>query len=80
MTRIRIELNSSAVDRLLRNDMLPLLEEKATAMADAAGPGHEVHAASGRRRARASVVTATFEAKHAEATSRNLTRSIDAGR
>lgn len=77
---VRIEVNSRAVDDLLRNAMLPIVEEKAERIAAAAGEGHEVHATAGRKRARAVVVTASFEAKHAEATGRNLTRAIDAGR
>jgi hypothetical protein len=55
------------------------LASRAQAIADVAGPGHEVRAMTGRR-ARASVVTVTYEAMLAEARNRNLTRAIDAGR
>jgi hypothetical protein len=56
------------------------LTRRAGRIAAAAGAGHEVETTLGRNRVYASVVTATFEARKAESGSRNLTRSIDAGR
>lgn len=49
-------------------------------IASAAGPGMEVTPAERSPRARAAVVTATFQAMHAEATRRALTRAVGAGR
>lgn len=45
-----------------------------------AGPGHRVDEQVGRIRARASVVTDSPLAMFNEATDRNLTRALDAGR
>lgn len=53
---------------------------RADRIAAAAGPGMEASAQQGATRARASVITATHEARRAEATARTLTSSIDAGR
>jgi hypothetical protein len=55
------------------------LDRRAARIAAAAGPGFEATSQPSRR-ARASVITATAEARAAEATSRALTRAIDAGR
>ena len=49
-------------------------------IASAAGPGMETRSDSSGTRVRAAVVTATFQAMHAEATRRALTRAIGAGR
>lgn len=63
--------------------MLADLEQRAARIADAAGPGHgvrsEIHT-GGKGRARAAVVTESFEAALAEARDRNLSRAIDTGR
>lgn len=56
------------------------LAERAKRIAAAAGPGMEASSQQGKTRARASVITATHEARRAEAESRALTRAIDAGR
>lgn len=78
---VRIVLNRSAVGALLRSPEVKAdLERRAGAIAAAAGPGNEVESEVGRARARAAVVTETFEAKHKEATDRSLTRALDAGR
>lgn len=53
---------------------------RAQRIADAAGPGMEANSGQGQTRARGSVVTATYEARRAEATGRALTRAVDAGR
>lgn len=65
-------LKSAEAERLLRS--------RADAVAAAAGPGHITDSSVGRNRARAAVLTASFEAKLAEARDHNLLRSIDAGR
>ena len=80
-TSVRIVLNRKGMRQLLRSpEVLADLKRRAEAIAAAAGSGMEVSAMVGRNRARASVITATSEARNAEATSRALTRAIDAGR
>ncbi len=81
MAKVRIELNKKAVREILRSPEVQAdLKRRADAIAAAAGPGHETDLSVGRNRARASVVTATHEARRAEAVDRALTRAIDAGR
>ena len=78
---VTVRLNSAGVKALLRSpEVLADLEERARRIARAAGPGFESEGQIGQSRARAAVWTDTFEAMHAEATSRVLTRAIDAGR
>lgn len=81
MAKVRVVLNSQAVRALLRSpEMQQDLERRARRIASAAGEGHRVEAGAGRNRARAVVITETREAMRAEATDRNLTRAVDAGR
>lgn len=78
---VRVVLNRKGVRELLRSQqVLADLEARAQRIANAAGEGMEAEAEIGRNRARASVHTATPEAVRAEAESRALTRSLDAGR
>lgn len=78
---VRIELNSAAIGDLLRSsEVQGMLEDSARRIASAAGPGHRVDSTVGRTRARAAVITDTFDAMFSEATDRTLTRAIDAGR
>lgn len=83
-TSIKIELNSAGVQQLLKSGEIQAdLARRAAAIATAAGAsggefGHEANV--GANRARASVWTEDFEAMRAEATSRALTRAVDAGR
>lgn len=56
------------------------LDRRARRVAEAAGPGMEASSMIGRNRARASVITATREARKAEAERLALTRALDAGR
>ncbi len=56
------------------------LRRRGEAIAAAAGEGHEVQSYTGRRRARVTVRTATNAAREREATARNLTAALDAGR
>lgn len=79
-SQLKVVVNSKSVEELLKVTVVPLLEEKGRSIANAAGPGHRVETTIGPRRARVAVITDTFEAMHAEATSRSLTRAIDAGR
>lgn len=81
MKRVRIVMNHKGARDLLRSkEVLADLERRAEAIAAAAGDGMEPSAMVGKNRARASVITATHSARRAEATSRALTRAIDAGR
>jgi hypothetical protein len=78
---VRIVLNRRGVRELLRSpEILRDLEQRARRIAAAAGPGHEVDSQVGPNRARASVRTDTIDAMLGEATDRDLTRAIDAGR
>jgi hypothetical protein len=82
-TQVRIELNRAGVRELLRNDpgIRSDLTRRAERIAAAAGDGFVAHSAqAGAHRARAAVVTETWEAAAAEATHHTLTRAIDAGR
>lgn len=81
MANVRFDLNRKGVRELLRGpEVQAELRQRAQRIAAAAGPGHEVQMWVGRNRARATVRTATWQARHAEATTRALTRAIDAGR
>lgn len=79
----RIEWNLAAF-RAIRTDpaIVADLQDRAERIAAAAGPGHEVAVTTtgGRGRARASIVTATFEARMSESENMTLTSAIDAGR
>lgn len=80
-SRVRIVLNRRGVRELLRSpEVLADLKRRAEAIAAAAGDGMEPSAMVGKNRARASVITATHNARRAEAVTRALTRAIDAGR
>ena len=83
MAKVDVKLNRAAVQQLLKSPaVLADLERRAQRIAAAAGgaPDFEVDARIGASRARASVRTATHKGRRAEATSRALTRAIDAGR
>ena len=56
------------------------LKRRADRIAAAAGPGMIASSRIGPKRARASVVTVTNQARAAEARTRALTRALDAGR
>jgi hypothetical protein len=78
---VRFVMRRNAPREIRRSrEVLRELERRARNIADAAGPGHEVDSEVNANRARASVRTTTIDAMIAEATSRNLTRAIDAGR
>ena len=78
---VRVKLNSSGVRALLKSEPVQRdLRSRAQRIAAAAGPGMEVEESVGASRARAAVVTATFEAKAAEARSGALTSALGAGR
>lgn len=82
MSNATFNLNKRAIGDLLRSPKVRAdLARRARNIAAAAGPGKwNVHDETGRRRARAVVVTGDFEARRNEARTRALTRAIDAGR
>lgn len=55
------------------------LEERAEAIAAAAGDGYEASAMAGKNRGRASVITADYAAMRDNAKNQTLLRSLDAG-
>lgn len=78
---VRFVLNRKGVRELLRGaEMQADLRRRAQRIAQAAGPGHEVQVVRGRNRARATIRTATDEAKLAQQQTGNLTNAIGAGR
>jgi hypothetical protein len=81
MANVRIKLNSAGIRQLLRSsEMEADLRRRAERIAATAGEGFEASSMVGPNRARASVITTTYEAMAAEAQERRLTRAIDAGR
>lgn len=68
------------VELLKSGGVLADLERRARAVAAAAGEGHEASAVVGKNRARASVITATAEARRGEAKDHRLLRALDAAR
>jgi hypothetical protein len=82
---VRIELDSAGIQELLTgSDVAADMKRRAEAVADRAGEGFEVAEYEARYggspRAVAVVRAGTTEARRAEATSKALTRAIDAGR
>lgn len=81
MTNPKLKVNHNAIRQLLRSPEVHAdLVRRARRVAAAAGPGNEVRSEIGPNRARAAVVTATFDAMNDEAVDRSLTRAIDAAR
>lgn len=81
MAGVRVRLNNAAVRDLLRSPAVQRdIKRRADAIARQAGPGFEADLEVGRNRARAEVRTTTREARRAEATTRDLSRALDAGR
>ena len=81
MAAVVIKLNKAGMRELLRSQAVQQdMERRARLIAAAAGDGMAVESEIGPNRARAEVRTDTFEARHAEATTRNLSTAVDAGR
>jgi hypothetical protein len=81
MADIDIELNDAGMRELLKDEGVRAdLARRARNIAQSAGEGMESSATSGRNRALAMAWTETPEAMRAEATTRALTRAVDAGR
>lgn len=80
-SKVRIELNSGGVRQLLRSPQVQAdLRSRAGRVAASAGAGMEPRSGVGRARARAAVITTTYEARKAEATRRALSSAIWSGR
>jgi hypothetical protein len=78
---IKVKLNRAGARALLKHPgVVADLANRGERIARAAGPGMESDTHIGRARARATVRTATNEARRAEASGRRLTAAIDAGR
>jgi hypothetical protein len=81
MARVRVKLTRNGPRQLRQLEVVRRdLERRAQAIARAAGSGMKADSSIGKTRARATVFTATPEARRAEATSRALTRAVGAGR
>lgn len=81
MAEVKIELNRAGVRALLQSpEMLANLRERAHRIANAAGEGFEVEMTTSATRAHATIRTATWAARRAEARDRALTKALDAGR
>lgn len=81
MAKVQVRMNAAGARSILRSDSVrAFLKARADRIASAAGPGMEASSMVGPNRARASVITATFKARRAEAKDRRLTRALDAGR
>ena len=79
--KFEFKLNRKAAAQLLNGDQVVAdLRRRAQRVAAAAGPGHRIEVSKGKKRARAAVITETFEARSKEARSRNLTSALNAGR
>lgn len=80
-TKMRIEFNYKAFDVIRKSKGVQAdLKERADRIAEAAGPGVEVTTTLGAHRARASVMTMTYDAMESEAKDKTLSRAIEAGR
>ena len=78
---VTIELDIDAVYEMIKSaEMQAVLEERGGRIADAAGDGHRVEVEVGPNRARAAVITDTFEAVVSESKDKTLSRAIDAAR
>lgn len=83
---MRLEVNKAGVNQLLTQAVKPNLLARAQRVQAVAGAGLDNPAgmlvvdASDSNRARYIILTTTAEAMNAEATSRKLTRAIDAAR
>jgi DNA-binding transcriptional regulator LsrR (DeoR family) len=80
---VKMVTNHGNLTKILRGDVGDaggVVKATAGRIETAASKGHAVAFDVNRRRARAAVITVTNGAKKAEATNRNLTRAVDAGR
>ena len=83
MANVRVKLNSAGIREVLKSDEVRAdILRRAEAIKAAAGGGDDYEAGAEivGNRVMGWVVTATPEAKQAEAEDRTLTRALDAGR
>ncbi|UXE04748.1 hypothetical protein QEH44_gp11 [Arthrobacter phage Shambre1] len=81
MAKRKTKTNADAIGKLLKSPAVVAdIARRTRAIAAAAGPGMQPSVVVGRTRARGSVITATQEARLAEARTRALTKALDAGR
>jgi hypothetical protein len=81
MGDFRFVMKPGAVRKILKSpEVRAEVSRRAHNIAKAAGEGMEVSVRDGTNRVRGTVITATTEARVAEATHRKLSRSFDAGR
>jgi hypothetical protein len=80
-TNVRIDVNLEQASRYLKGpEITALLTNMGRQVAGAAGPGHRVDVDIGRNRTSVAVFASSWEAKAAEARTRNLTRALLAAR
>ena len=80
MSKVEIVMNRAGVAALLKSPGIAAdVRARANRIAAAAGPGIEARSGIGRTRARASVVTVTYEGMLAELQNRRLSSAIGAG-
>ena len=81
MARKKTDVNAKEVGGLLKGTAMRAdITRRVRAIAAAAGPGFTPSVVVGRTRIRGSVITSTQAARQAEATTRALSRALDAGR
>jgi hypothetical protein len=82
MIRIeRIKWHMKAFKQLRQsNEVIADLHERAGRIAAGCGPGYATHSGVGKTRGRATVITATHEARKDNAASNTILRNIDRGR
>lgn len=81
MAITRIDVHTNVLADILKSAAVRAdLVRRARQIAAVAGDGYVVDSQVGAHRARASVRTDTFDARYQEATHRELTRALDAGR
>ena len=72
-----LRLNSAGMREMLKSaGVLADVTARAQRVAQAAGPGMQASSITGKTRARASVITATTEARYNEASGKALTRAF----
>lgn len=81
MAKSKPVIDPREVGKILRSPAVAAdLRRRANNIAAAAGPGFLASVVVGRTRARGSVITTDERSRRAEATTRALTRALDAGR
>jgi hypothetical protein len=76
----KIVINFTGVTALLRDpSVLALLKSHAEKIAASAGPGNKVETETGKQRARAAVITESYEAMKAEAQHSALSNAAGSG-